>query len=179
MKRYSVLLLPLLVACQSAEVKTPESYNLSGTISGSWGQQPRLRLALVGTGLPNVYTNDSTYGQNVVDNHNGTYSYGFDLPNFPNLVGVYQVVAFNDANNDATYDIGEEVGRNFQWLIYSPSDTTTPAVKIPEQFPWAAGEEAIPALKVSKGWNVFDRTQPTSINNPRPAGTITGYDITR
>lgn len=180
MKKLSLLLaLPLLAACNTPSVKLPDAYNLSGTISGKWGSAPRLRLALVGTGLPNVYTNNSTYEQNVVDNLNGTYSYGFDLPNFPNLVGIYQVVAFNDANNNATYDIGEEVGRNVQWLIYTPSDGSTPAVNIPEQFPWAAGEEAIPAMKVSKGWNVFDRTQPTGISNPRPAGKITGYNIVR
>lgn len=184
MKR-RLLLVPalaaLLAACQSQSVQTPEQYDLSGTLRGDWGSSPHLRLALVGTGLPDVFTNDSARSQNVVSSAltPGTRTFGFDLPNFPNLVGVYQMVAFDDANNNARYDVGEPVARNRIWLIYSPTDTTTPAVNIPAQFPWASGEEAIPALSVGAGWNVYDRSQRISGSNPYQADKITGYDISR
>ncbi|WP_291425349.1 hypothetical protein [Deinococcus sp.] len=182
MKNFAPLLLvpvlaPVLAACHSTPVQNPDSYVLSGTIHGDWGQSPRLRLALVGTGLPKTFTNSSNIRQNVVDNGGVARSFGFDLPTFPNVVGVYQVVAFDDTNNNAKYDIGEPVARNRLWLIYSPTDTTTPQVNIPEQFPWAAGEQAIPSLSVKRGWNVYDRSQQISASNPYPASKITGYDI--
>ena len=175
----SLSLLPLLSACRGQDTLPPEQYNLSGTLHGDWGAGARLRLALVGTGLPNVLTNDSTYRQNVVLRGAGTYGFGFDLPSFPNLVGVYQVVAFDDANNNAKYDIGEKVARNRLWLMYSPADTTTPTVNIPAEFPWEAGEEAIPAMTLKRGWNVYDRSQRLSESNPYSAAKITGYEIYR
>ena len=178
---FPLALLPLLAACRSHEVFPPDQYNLSGTLYGDWGAGPRLRLALVGSGLPNVFTNNSAYAQNVVPSTGSaaSRSFGFDLPSFPNLVGIYQVIAFDDGNNNAKYDIGETVARNRLWLIYSPTDTTTPAVNIPAQFPWAAGEEAIPAMSVKRGWNVYDRAQRLSDSNPMAASKITGYDIYR
>lgn len=174
------LLLPLaLVACRANDVKLPEQYDLSGSLSGNWGDSPRLRLALVGTGIPNIYTNDSTYSQNVITLGTASWNYGMDLPDFPNLAGVYQVIAFDDKDNNAKYDVGEPMARNRKFLIYSPKDATTPAVNIPENFPWAAGEEAIPELNVSRGWNVYDRAQSLSPSNPYPVGKISGYDLIR
>ncbi|WP_135228462.1 hypothetical protein [Deinococcus fonticola] len=178
--RLSLYLLPLLlVACQGKDVLAPEQYDLSGTLHGDWGTNPSLRLALVGTGIPNVFTNDSTYAQNVVKVNDTTRRFGLDLPRLPNLAGVYQAIAFDDRNNNAKYDVGEPVARNRLWLIYSPTDATTPAVNLPEQFPWAAGEEAIPELNVKSGWNVYNRAEKISPTNPSPAGKITGYDIYR
>ncbi len=173
----ALALLPALSACRSHDVLPPEQYNLSGTLHGDWGASPRIRLALVGTGLPNVLTNNSSYAQNVVTQSATGRSFGFDLPSFPNLVGVYQVIAFDDANNNAQYDIGEKFARNRLWLIYSPTDTTTPSVNLPEQFPWAAGEEALPAMNVKRGWNVYDRSQRLSATNPLAVQKVTGYDI--
>lgn len=178
--RLPLLLLPLfLVACGGKDVLAPQDYDLSGTLHGDWGATPNLRLALVGTGIPNVFTNDSTYAQNIVKVSDTTRQFGMDLPRFPNLAGVYQVIAFNDRNNNAKYDVGEPVARNRLWLIYSPADATTPAVNLPAEFPWAAGEEAIPELNVKSGWNVYNRAENISPSNPAPVSKVTGYDIYR
>lgn len=173
----TTLLFPaLLAACGEKTVQTPDAYNLSGTLYGDWGTSPNLRLALVGTGLPDIFTNESTREQVMVPAGEGR-RFGFDLPRFPDIVGIYQVIAFNDANNNAKYDIGETFARNRLWLIFSPKDATTPAIKIPANFPWAADEEAIPSMTVKSGWNVYDRAQQLSSSNPRPGSKITGYDL--
>lgn len=181
MRLFPALMLPalLLAACGQTSVKAPSDYRLSGTLAGEWGTSPRPRLALVGTGVPVAVSTNSTVAQNVVDNGNDTWLYGFDLPNtpLPNVAGVYQVVAFNDTNNDARLNIGETVARNRQWLIYSPVSTTTQPITIPDFLP---GEnEGLPALTVSAGWNLYDRSQGPSATNPRGVQTITGYDISR
>lgn len=177
--RFAFLLLPaFLVACQGKTVLPPEQYDLSGTLSGDWGTAPRLRLALVGTGIPNVFTNKSDLSQNVVQ-EGSSYQFGFDLPGTRDVAGVYQVIAYDDRNNNAKYDIGEPMGRNRKWLIYSPADAETPAVTIPAEFPWAAGEDAIPALNVKRGWNVYDRAEPLGSSNPAAVQKVTGYDIVR
>lgn len=178
--RLSLLCLPLLLAaCHGNDVLLPQEYDLSGTLHGDWGSNPHLRLALVGTGFPNPYANNSTTAQTRLDPYVGGMAFGIDLPAMPNLVGVYQVIAFDDTNNNARYDIGEPVARNRQWLLYSPADTTTPAVNIPSDFPWAAGEEAIPSMTVKRGWNVYNRAQQLSSSNPYQVAKITGYDIYR
>lgn len=176
-----LLLLPLLLAsCRSTPVQSPEEYDLSGSISGHWDSSPRLRLAIVGTGIPKILTNRSDLKQNVVVRGTAwAYGLNLDLPTLQNVAGVYQVVAFDDRNNDAKYEVGEPVARNRKFLIYSPADAETPAVTIPAEFPWAAGEEAIPALNVKKGWNVYDRSQPLSSSNPYAVAKITGYDLVR
>ncbi|WP_295814958.1 hypothetical protein [uncultured Deinococcus sp.] len=181
MRLFPALLFPalLLAACGQTSVKAPAEYRLSGTLGGDWGSSPRLRLALVGTGFPVAVSTNSSIAQNVVESGAGTWTYGFELPNtpLPNVAGVYQVVAFNDANNDARPNIGETVARNRQWLIYSPVSTTTQPVTIPDFLP---GEnEGLPALTVSAGWNLYDRAQGLSATNPRAVQKITGYDISR
>lgn len=174
-----LLTLPLvLAACGSRQVQLPESYDLSGTVGGDWGSTPRLRLALVGTGLPGVVTNDSNQSQNLVSTGLNTWTFGFDLPNIPAVAGVYQVVVFDDANNDATFNIGEKFARNRQWLIYSAASGTFPAVEVPEFLP-GGGEELLPEMHVDQGWNLYDRAQPLSGSNPGPAGKVTGYDLRR
>ena len=181
MRRAALLLIPLtltLAACGSRDVQAPDTYDLSGTIGGDWGENPRLRLALVGTGLPGAVTNDSNQGQNIVSRGANTWEFGFDLPGIPAVAGVYQVVAFNDANNDAAFNVGERFARNRQWLIYSALSGNFPAVKVPEFLP-GGGEELLPAMQVEQGWNLYDRNFPLGDANPRPAGKVTGYDLSR
>lgn len=173
------LLLPLaLAACGSRSVQPPESYDLGGTLSGAWGVGPRLRFALVGTGLPGVVTNDSNQGQNLVPAGTNRWTFGFDLPNIPAVAGVYQVLVFDDANNDATFNLGERFARNRQWLIYSAASGTFPAVKVPEFLP-GGGEELLPEMHVEAGWNLYNRALPLGGSNPGPAGKVTGYDLSR
>ncbi|GBF07656.1 hypothetical protein DAERI_160034 [Deinococcus aerius] len=179
--RRAALLLPLtliLAACGSRGVQAPDTYDLSGTIGGDWGQNPRLRLALVGTGLPGVVTNDSARGQNIVSTGVNTWQFGFDLPGIPAVAGVYQVVVFDDANNDATFNVGERFARNKQWLIYSALGGNIGPVNVPAFLP-GGGEELLPAMHVEQGWNLYNRNFPLSDTNPSPAGKVTGYDLSR
>lgn len=181
MKRAAWLLLPLtLAACGQQDVKTPQDYDLSGTISGDWGTAPRLRLSVVGVGLPNLIKKDDNQPQNVVRSASG-WTFGLDLPRTPDLAGIYQVIAYDDANNSGSYDVGETFARNRVWLIYSVRGGETPAVTVPAGLPWS-GEEAVPALTVQQGWNVYDRNSPLSAGNPYagpPTLKVTGYTLSR
>jgi hypothetical protein len=179
--RLPIVVLPalLLGACAQPSVKAPAEYPLSGVLGGGWGTSPHLRLALVGSGFPVAVSTNSAVGQNVVDRGDGTWAFGFDLPSppLPNVAGVYQVVAFDDANNDARLSLGEPFARNRQWLVYSPVRATLPALSIPDFLPGV--NEGLPELTVSAGWNVYDRAQPLGADNPRGVQTVTGYDISR
>ncbi|MCP2015275.1 hypothetical protein L1280_002436 [Deinococcus sp. HSC-46F16] len=180
MRRLS-LLLPaalLLAACGSREVKPPDAYDLSGTVSGNWGTSPRLRLALVGAGFPSAVTNDGNQEQNVVKvEGQNVWQFGLDLPRSPSLAtvaGVYQVIVYNDANNSGDFNVGETFARNRQWLIYSEFGGDLPAVKLP-----GSDEVLIEATTVARGWNLYDRARPLGAGNPRPVTTVTGYDLSR
>lgn len=175
----AALLLPLtLAACGQQGVKVPADYALSGSLGGDWGTSPKLRLALVGSGVPVAVTNDSTIAQNVVSTAANSWQYGFDLPNIPGVAGVYQVVAYDDANNDARLSLGETVARNRQWLVFSPAGGTFGPFELPDNWP-GGGTELLPQMTVSRGWNLYDRSQALGDANPRAVGKITGYDISR
>lgn len=175
----ALLLLPLaLAACGKQQVKPPADYALSGQLGGNWGASPRLRLALVGTGVPVAVTNNGAVAQNVVSTGVNTWNYGFDLPGIPNVAGVYQVVAFDDANNDAHLSLGETVARNRLWLIFSPAGGTFGPLDLPDTWP-GGGAEVLPAMTVSRGWNVYDRSQALGDGNPRAFTKITDYNISR
>jgi hypothetical protein len=176
MRPFALFLLPLtlsLAACGSREVKAPDAYDLSGAIGGDWGETPRLRLALVGTGFPTAVTNDGNQPQNVVPDGVNAWTFGFDLPNVPAVAGAYQVIVYNDTNNTGSYNVGESFARNRQWLIYSAFSGDFPAVTLP------GGEELLPAMTVERGWNLYNRNFPLSAGNPSPAGKVTGYDLSR
>lgn len=182
-----VLLLPLaLAACTRPEVKPPDQYPLGGSLSGNWGSSPRLRLALVGAGIPVVVPRmQYDISQNIVPGPAAdTWLYGFDLPSppYPNVAGIFQVVVFNDLDNNTKITAGEPVNRNQKWLIYSLSDSTIGPINfpsnLPDFIPWQ-GEQLIPQLTVKRGWNLYDQTQPLSGTNPHPFSTVTGYDISR
>ncbi|MVN85929.1 hypothetical protein GO986_04040 [Deinococcus sp. HMF7620] len=172
----ALLLLSLLSACRPQEVRPPDAYALSGTIAGDWGAAPRLRLALVGTGVPVAVTNTSAIGQNVVSSGPNTWQFGFDLPGIPAVTGVYQVIAFDDANNNARYDVGETFARNRQWLVYSPVSGTVDTVEIPE---FLGGGELLPAMTVTRGWNLYDRSVALGAGNPSPFTRLTSYTLSR
>lgn len=171
------LLLPVLAlaACGKQTVRAPGDYDLSGTLGGGWAEGANLRLALVGTGLPNVVTNTANLAQTRLT---PGAAFGVDLPSLPDVAGVYQVIAFDDADNDGTFDPGETFARNRQWLMFSPRGGDLPAVRVPEGLP-GAGEEAVPAMTVAQGWNLYDRARPLGDGNPRPGSKVTGYDLSR
>lgn len=173
-----LLLSAVLVACRPQQVGAPDAYPLGGTVSGRWGDNPRLRLALIGTGVPGAVKNDSTIGQNLVGSGLNSWQFGFDLPapGVFNVAGVYQVVAFDDANNNAQYDLGETVARNRKWLVVSPVAARVPEVTLPELL---GGGEILPSMTVSSGWNLYDQSQPLGDVNPAPFTTLRAYDLSR
>lgn len=176
MKRVA-LVLPLLAlaACNRETVKAPGDYDLSGTLGGGWNTDARLRLALVGAGVPGVLTNNAALSQTPLT---AGQSFGVNLPGIPDVVGVYQVIAFDDRNNNAQFDPGEPFARNRQWLMFSPRAGEIPALKVPENLP-GGGEEVLPAMNVARGWNLYDRAQPLGSTNPRSGAKVTGYDLSR
>ncbi|MDV6374094.1 hypothetical protein [Deinococcus arenicola] len=175
----ALVLLPLaLAACGKQQVKPPADYALSGQIAGNWGASPQLRLALVGTGVPIAVTNNSAVAQNVVSSGANAWNFGFDLPGIPSIAGVYQVVAFDDANNDAKFNLGETVARNRLWLIFSPAGGTFGPLKLPDTWPGGSAE-LLPAMTVSRGWNVYDQSQALGGGNPRAFTTLADYNISR
>ncbi|MBZ9712280.1 hypothetical protein [Deinococcus multiflagellatus] len=180
MRAAALLVLPLslltLTACRPQNVRPPEAYPLSGSVAGDWGQNPHLRLALVGTGLPVAVTNTSTIDQNIVSTGVNTWAFGFDLPTIPSVAGVYQVVVFDDSNNNARFDVGESFARNRQWLVFSPVDANLDAISIPE---YLGGAEVLPAMSVKRGWNLYDKAQPLSGANPSPFLKLSTYVLSR
>ncbi len=177
------LSLPLLLAsCTKQEIKPPADYGLTGSITGDWGTSPRLRLALVGVGLglSNPLVNNSNIAQNTVSNGTGGWNFGFDLPGFSlsNMVGAYQVVVFDDANNDAALGINETFARNRMWLIYSPIGGTTGAITIPKN-DYFGEIKVIPSMNLASGWNVYDQGQNLSIINPSSFSKFVSYNLSR
>ncbi|MFC5847101.1 hypothetical protein [Deinococcus petrolearius] len=174
----ALLALPLALAACARTATPPEDRDLSGTLAGAsaWSAP---RFALVGTGIPNIFTNRGNLSQSTAATAAGALSFGVDLPTLPDVAGVYQIVAYDDTDGSGTYTIGEPFARNRQWLIFSPAGGDLPAVSLPEQLPWAGGEEALPAMTVARGWNLYDRSQPLGTANPHAAAKVTGYDISR
>jgi hypothetical protein len=172
MRKSALLLLcvPLaLAACGPRSIQAPDAYDVSGSLGGNWGTDSRLRLALVGAGFPEVVTNNSNLAQNIIVTGINTWNFGVDLPNVPGVAGVYQVVVYNDANNNANLDATEvdSVARNQQWLIYSQVGGNIPATRF------------TPEMNVSQGWNLYDKREAISTGNPRPGQKVTGYDLSR
>lgn len=169
-----------LVACQRGGVKPPENYDVSGTITGDWGQSPKLRLALVGTGLPDVMTNKGNLPQNVPDlPTDGGWHYGVDIPTVPSILGLYQIVAYDDTDNSGTFNLGEPVARNRQYLIFSPTTRHTDEVKMPDLPLLPKTATLLPAMDLTRGWNLYDASQPLDSLNPRPLDKIMNYNLGR
>jgi hypothetical protein len=173
----ALLALPLALAACARTATPVADHDLSGTLAGAQGWSAP-RFALVGTGIPNIFTNKGNLSQSTEVTAAGL-NFGVDLPTLPDVAGVYQIVAYNDTDGSGTYTIGEPFARNRQWLVFSPAGGDLPAVNLPEQLPWAGGEEALPAMKVARGWNLYNRSQPLSAANPHAAAKVTGYDISR
>lgn len=164
-----LLLTPFLLAACQTTPHPPETYDLSGTVGGDWGAAPKLRLALVGASFPQVLTNQSNLEQNAVRQSSGHWSYGVNLPFAPSAAGIYQVIAFNDTNGNASYDVGEQLARNRQYLVFS---------LVASEFHGFQGSGMnIPAMQVQQGWNLYDTAQPLGVNNPRPAKKVTHYNL--
>ncbi|GHF93260.1 hypothetical protein GCM10017783_01490 [Deinococcus piscis] len=167
------LTLPLLLAgCQTAPKppKAPADHDVSGVIAGEWREGARLRVGVMGVSFPEGPISRSTLPQNVVLQPDGRWSYGLDLPTTVSVAGAYQVIVFDDANNDATYNLGEQFARNSKYLIYSLQAATFPGLTEPVR---------LPEMKVQRGWNLYDSRAGVGPENPSPVTKVTGYDLER
>ncbi|UFA49751.1 hypothetical protein [Deinococcus radiophilus] len=164
------LTFPLLLAgCQTAP-KAPADHDVTGTITGEWREGAKLRLNLVGVGFPTTVTSTSNLKQNVSAGEEG-WTFGVDLPAYPNLAGVYQIAAFDDTSGDATYDPGEQFARNTLYLVFSPATT--------EVGPWTWEPVTIPKMNVERGWNLYDSSEDLGAAKPRSVTKVTSYNLHR
>lgn len=167
------LTVPLLLAgCQTAPTppRAPADYDVSGAITGEWREGANLRVGVMGVSFPEGPINRSTLPQDVVPQPDGSWVYGLDLPTSLSVGGAYQVIVFDDENNDATYTLGEPFARNSKYLMYSLQGARFPGLTEPVQ---------LPALNVQRGWNLYDSRAELGPENPRPVTRVTGYDLER
>ncbi|WP_291423582.1 hypothetical protein [Deinococcus sp.] len=109
-------LLPLLLAACGIG-GTPKNYDVSGTISG---KQPSgaLKMAVVGVSLGGV-VNTAT-GQIAISSPDGK-KFSVDYPLSP-ADGLYQVIAYIDADGNGKYNLGElRTANNNKYLAYAKS----------------------------------------------------------
>ena len=146
--RKLLLLAPLALA-SCGLLGTPKTYDVSGTISGTAPGSP-IKLALVGVSSTGAVNADvAQVAVTVFD----ARKFSVDYPDSP-APGIYQVIAYVDANGDGKYNATEKrTENNGKYLIYSASDAT------------------VDSVTVKSGWNLF---QGTTVTQP---GRITNYDL--
>lgn len=175
------LLTAALVACGQQEAVDIKDHDVTGTISGDWGQDAKVRLALVGGGLPNLVVNKGNLRQNLkLDETTKKYNFGVELNSGGNAVGLYQVVAYNDIDGNGELGLNEQPARNNKFLFYSPSNKDFDGIKI--TLPKEIGisiEVNLPKMTLKKGWNLFNADQAVTDTNPVALSKITNYDIVK
>ena len=145
-----ILLLAPLALASCGVFGTPTTYDVSGTISGTAPGSP-IKLALVGVSATGVVNADvNQVAVTVFD----AKKFSVDYPDAP-AAGIYQVIAYVDANGDGKYNIGEaRTENNGKYLIYSANGGTLGSL-----------------VGLKAGWNLL---QGTTVSQP---GRITNYDL--
>lgn len=138
------------------------SLQVAGSFQGDWGEvRTGLRLALLGLtweGLAD-YSNQPRLQDPVL-----TQSYLLKLPETASE-GSYRVVAYQDENGNAHYDLGEPLlGHTCsKYLLYAEE----------ERWFWVNG---LRLLSVQKGWNGYDAKQG---GDPYQAAVYTDFNLYR
>ena len=147
MKRL-LLLLPLTLA-SCGLFGTPKNYDVTGTLSGT-APAGTVKLAVVGVGLTGVVNADVPQIAVALPS---TQKFALDYPNVAD--GIYQVIAYVDANGDGKYNVGEtRTQNNGKYLIYSTNGVLSGLTN------------------VKAGWNYA-----VGLNVTQP-GRVTDYDLT-
>jgi hypothetical protein len=131
---------------------------VSGNLVGEWPQGSS--LALVALNDAADYSNQ----QQIVDD-NITDGYLFALPD-PAAEGTYQVIGYQDANQNSQFDNGEEIGNTgTNYLVYAAEDKEL--------------EVAGATIVVRRGWNGYDSSATGTDDAPNPfqADTYSDYDL--
>jgi hypothetical protein len=158
MKR--ALLLAILLGLTSCSVlPLVGGPQVTGNLVGDW--PPDSKLALVGvTGGQVDYSNQ----QQIVDD-NITDGYVFALPE-PAAEGAYQIVGYQDTNQNSLFDEGEGIGTtSSKYVVYVAADKELSV----------AGTTVV----VRRGWNGYDSTVTGTTDQPNPyqADTYGNYDL--
>jgi hypothetical protein len=128
---------------------------VAGNLVGEWPEGSR--LALVGVA-------DYSNQQQIVDD-NITDGYVFALPD-PAAEGSYQVVGYQDTNENSLFDEGEAIGTTgTKYLVYSTVDQELEVAGTP--------------VVVRRGWNGYDSSAVSTEDAPNPfqADTYSNYDL--
>jgi hypothetical protein len=133
---------------------------VSGNLVGEWPEGSRLALVSLTAEGQVDYSNQ----QQIVDD-NITDGYLFALPE-PAAEGVYQIVGYQDANDNSLFDENETIGSTgSKYLIYATADKELNVVGTP--------------VVVRRGWNGYDATATNTAEAPNPfqADTFRGFDL--
>lgn len=184
MKRITVFALlaaALVVSCGPKAPTPVKNHDVTGQISGDWGKDAKVRLAVVGGGLPNLFVNEGALDQKLeFDSATKIYKFGVNLDNVKNDIGAYQIVAYNDISGNGKLDLKEPFARNDKFMIYSPKDQTYGGVKIkfPKEVPIKV-DINFPKMTLKEGWNMFDTKKAVGADNPVSVSKFTEYNIAK
>lgn len=105
MKKVALILaLPLALASCNWLNNPTTQFDISGSMNGATPSGGEIKLALVGASLSfNPIQNFDVAQINLANS-----KFTLDLPNQPTgLAGIYEVIAYVDANKNGKYDVGE------------------------------------------------------------------------
>jgi hypothetical protein len=157
MKRFLLVALAGLAGCSLFPlVGGPQ---VTGNLVGEWPEGAG--LALVGSSRGQV---DYSNQQQILDD-NITDGYVFALPE-PAAEGTYQIVSYQDTNQNSLFDEGEAVGTTgSKYLIYATADKEVDV----------AGTRVV----VRRGWNGYEQGTAGTADAPNPfqADTYGDYDL--
>jgi hypothetical protein len=159
MMKKLLLLVSLLALSSCSVLPLVGAPQVAGNLVGEWPAGSR--LALVGVSAGQV---DYSNQQQIVDD-NITDGYVFALPD-PAAEGTYQVVGYQDTNENSLFDEGESIGTTgSKYIIYSTSDQELDVAGTP--------------VVVRRGWNGYDSSASSTEDAPNPfqADTYSNFDL--
>lgn len=128
---------------------------VAGNLVGEWPEGSRLALV----GVADYSNQQQIVDDNIVD------GYVFALPD-PAAEGAYQVVGYQDTNDNSLFDEGEVIGTTgSKYLVYSAADQELDV----------AGASVV----VRRGWNGYDSSATSTEDAPNPfqADTYSNFDL--
>jgi hypothetical protein len=131
---------------------------VTGNLVGEWPEGTGLALVSLTSEGQVDYSNQ----QQIVDD-NITDGYLFALPD-PAAEGIYQIVGYQDTNQNSLFDEGETIGSTgSKYLIYATADKELNVLATP--------------VVVRRGWNGYDLTATSTAEAPNPFQVDTYRDF--
>ncbi len=132
---------------------------VAGNLVGSWPEGSRLALVGLTDGQVDYSNQQQVVDDNIFD------GYLFVLPE-PAAEGTYQIMGYQDTNQNSLFDDGEAVGTTVsKYLVYATADKEIGVAGTP--------------VVARRGWNGYDTgaTNTTDAPNPFQADTYTNFDL--